>query len=302
MIDSLRVGGSDAIMRHVDLDPAHLRSFTAIVQYGGYHRAAEALHLTQPAVSRHIRRLEEQLGEPLFVRRGRGVELTEFGERAAAELSEVLATHDQALGRLGRAGHDVGPFVFGAIENLADPVLPSLIAVVREHIGDRALQLRVDRSAQLVDRVRRGEVDAAIVMNPGDARAALEIGSLTLRWWAVPRLAGAAPPTPFPLIAYDPPCALRDLAFAHLRDLGLQPTITAESPHLTGIQSAVRNGLGYALLAGGGDGLRMVGHGPLAGALEAPLWLLLGPEHRRLAKPLRAALWRATAARDLSAA
>ena len=50
----------------VDLDLAHIRSFLAIVRYGGYHRAAEALHLTQPAVSRHMRRLEEQLGEPLF--------------------------------------------------------------------------------------------------------------------------------------------------------------------------------------------------------------------------------------------
>ena len=45
----------------MDLDPAHLRSFLAIVDYGGYHRAAEALHLTQPAVSRHMRRLESQL-------------------------------------------------------------------------------------------------------------------------------------------------------------------------------------------------------------------------------------------------
>ena len=69
-------------MGDVDLDPAHLRSFLAIVDFGGYHRAAEALHLTQPAVSRHMRRLEEQLGEPLFARRGRGVELTPYGERA----------------------------------------------------------------------------------------------------------------------------------------------------------------------------------------------------------------------------
>jgi DNA-binding transcriptional LysR family regulator len=67
----------------VDLDPAHLRSFLAIVDYGGYHRAAEALHLTQPAVSRHMRRLESQLGEDLFAKRGRGVELTAYGERAA---------------------------------------------------------------------------------------------------------------------------------------------------------------------------------------------------------------------------
>ena len=83
----------------VDLDPAHLRSFLAIVRFGGYHRAAEALHLTQPAVSRHMRRLEAQLGAPLFARRGRGVELTPYGERAAAELSDVLAAHDRALGR-----------------------------------------------------------------------------------------------------------------------------------------------------------------------------------------------------------
>jgi len=67
-----------------------MRSFLAIVRFGGYHRAAEALHLTQPAVSRHMRRLEEQLGAPLFAKAGRGVELTPFGERAAAELSGAL--------------------------------------------------------------------------------------------------------------------------------------------------------------------------------------------------------------------
>ncbi len=273
----------------------------AIVQYGGYHRAAEALHLTQPAVSRHIRRLEEQLGEPLFVKRGRGVELTSYGERAAAELGAVLTAHDQALARLGRAVGDPGPFVLGAIENLVDPILPNLIAVVRDQIGERQLQLRVDRSAQLADRVLRGEVDAAIVLDPGDVPGALELGSLRLRWWAGAHLAtAAASPQPMPLVAYDPPCSLRDIALTRLRELDMEPAITAESPHLSGIHTAVRNGLGYALLAAGGDGMRMVSQGPLAMALEAPLWLLLAPGHRALAKPLRAALWRATAERTLS--
>ena len=117
----------------VDLDLAHLRSFLAIVRYGGYHRAAEALHLTQPAVSRHMRRLEEQLGEPLFARRGRGVELTPYGEQAALELGAVLAAHDQALARLQSSDGAAKPFVLGAIENLVDPVLPELIAVVRDN-------------------------------------------------------------------------------------------------------------------------------------------------------------------------
>jgi DNA-binding transcriptional LysR family regulator len=288
----------------VDLDPAHLRSFLAIVRYGGYHRAAEALHLTQPAVSRHMRRLEDQLGAPLFDRRGRGVELTPFGERAAAELGEVLAAHDRALTRLRRAAGDPGPFTLGAIENLVDPVLPDLLAVVREQLGDRPLQLRVDRSFELVERVGRGEVDAALVVDAADAPGAVEIGTLTLRWFATPELAAAAEPLPdpLPLVAYDPPCGLRDQALSRLGELGVAPSVTAESPHLSGVHTAVRNGLGYALLAAGGDGMRPVARGPLAETIPAPLWLVLAPEHRDLATPLRAALWRATTRRALPAA
>src|SRR4051794_12992411 len=179
----------------VDLDPAHLRSSPPFVRSGGSPRAAEALPLTQPAVSRHIRRLEEQLGEPLFARRGRGVELTAYGERAAAELAEALNAHDRALARLQR-GREDGPFVLGMIENLVDPVLPDLLGVVRGQLGERPLQLRVDRSHELVERLRRGEVDAAIVIDAGDAPDALELGVLTLRWWAAPALAAAAPPQP----------------------------------------------------------------------------------------------------------
>jgi DNA-binding transcriptional LysR family regulator len=283
----------------VDLDPAHLRSFLAIVRYGGYHRAAEALHLTQPAVSRHIRRLEEQLGQPLFAKRGRGVELTSYGERAAVELGDVLATHDRALAVLQRGG-EAGPFVLGTIENLVDPLLPELIATVREHLGDRPLQLRVDRSFALVERVARGEVDAAIVGDPGRTKDAIAMGTIAARWWASPALAALeTPPQPFPLVAYDPPCGLRDLAVSHLDGLGLGYVLTAESPHLNGVQTAVRNGLGYALLAAGSDGLRPVAHGPLAAPIRSRLWLLLTPAHRALAAPLKAALWRAGTRRSL---
>jgi DNA-binding transcriptional LysR family regulator len=286
----------------VDLDPAHLRSFLAIVDYGGYHRAAEALHLTQPAVSRHMRRLEAQLGESLFAKRGRGVELTPYGERAAHELRDVLAAHDRALARLGRID-DGDPFVLGTIENLVDPLLPELLAATRVEVGERALQLRVDRSVALVERLGRGEVDAAIVLDPGDAPDALALGTIVLRWWAAPALAAADPlPQPFPLVAYDPPCSLRDRAMRRLDELGLEHVLAAESPHLSGVQSAVRNGLGYALLAAGGDGLRLVARGPLAETIPASLWLLLAPAHRDLAAPLRAALWRATTRRGLPAA
>jgi DNA-binding transcriptional LysR family regulator len=288
----------------VDLDVSHLRSFLAIVRYGGHHRAADALHLTQPAVSRHIKRLEAQLGQPLFVRRGRGVELTPYGERAATELGEILAAHDRALARLQRKADGAGPFVLGTIENLVDPVLPDLINVVREQIGDQALQLRVERSLELVERLERGELDAAIVLDPGRAKGAVKLGTVALRWWASPELAAAveSPPEPFPVVAYDPPCAMRDLALGRVHELGLDPLITAESPHFTGVQAAVRSGLGYALLAAGGDGMRPIAEGPLGTTIPAGLWLLVAPAHRGLAEPLRAALWRATTRRALAQA
>jgi DNA-binding transcriptional LysR family regulator len=286
----------------VDLDPAHVRSFLAIVRYGGYHRAAHALHLTQPAVSRHMRRLEEQLGAPLFAKRGRGVELTPFGERAAAELADVLSAHDAALARLQRGRGEAGPFVLGTIENLVDPVLPDLIGVVREQVGERPLQLRVDRSFALVDRVARGEVDAAITLDPGDAPGALELGTVPLRWWAAAPLADRTPPDPFPLVAYDPPCMLREVALGRLAQLGLDYTLCGESPHLSGVQAAVRNGLGYALLAAGADGLRPATHALLSGTIPARLWLVLSPHERALAAPLRAALWRAATRRALPSA
>jgi DNA-binding transcriptional LysR family regulator len=278
----------------VDLDPAHLRSFLAIVRFGTYHRAADVLHMTQPAISRHMRLLEGKLGAPLFVRRGRGVELTPYGERAAIELGEALAAHDTALARLQRTGQGSGPFILGATEDLVDPILPNLIATVRQQLA-RPLQLRVDHSVILVERVKRGEVDAAVVLDPGDAPGAVELGAIALSWWAAPALAAArTPPQPVPLVTYDATCAVRNHAFRRLRQLDLEPNVTAESAHLSGIQAAVRHGLGYALLSAGGDGLRAVAHGPLAAAIHARLWLLLANEHRALLGPLRAALARAT--------
>ena len=148
---------------------------------------------------------------------------------------------------------------------------------------------QVVREAQLRPR-------AAAVFNPGDAPAVLQLGTVTFSWWAAPALAAArTPPQPLPLVAYDPSCAVRDLAFRRLRELELEPKVTAESSHLSGIHAAVRHGLGYALLAAGGDGLRPVAHGPLAATFDTPLWLLLAPEHHALLNPLRAAVARATA-------
>jgi DNA-binding transcriptional LysR family regulator len=286
--------------RPMDLDPAHLRSLQAIVRYGGYHRAAEALHLTQPAVSRHIRRLEEQLGEPLFARDGRGVRLTPFGERAATELERLLIAHDRTVATL--LGDRDRPFVLGTIEHIVDPILPRLLSVLREQLGERALQVRVDRSATLSRAVARGEVDAAITLDSLDVPDPVALGPVTLHFWRAATQPDPDAGTPVPLVAYDAPCTLRDLALDRLDRIGAAVSVVAESPHMTGVHAATRAALGYALLLSGADGLARVRTGPLAEGIDAPLYLVAAEHHRALLNPLRSAVWRALRSAELAGA
>ena len=72
------------------LDTDQLRSFVAIVDTGSFTRAAERVNKTQSAVSMHIRRLEEQLGRPLFAKQGRGVRLSDDGEKLVDYARQML--------------------------------------------------------------------------------------------------------------------------------------------------------------------------------------------------------------------
>ena len=86
------------------LDTDQLRSFMAIVDTGSFTRAAERVHKTQSAVSMHIRRLEEQLGRPLFVKNGRGVRLSGDGDRLVDFAREMLRIEATALMHVGQKG------------------------------------------------------------------------------------------------------------------------------------------------------------------------------------------------------
>src|SRR4051794_39603563 len=197
--------------REMELDLGHVRSFLAVVDYGGYHRAAEALHLTQPAVSQHVRRLEQRVGGPLFERRGRGVQVSARGEAVALELRELLRVHDRAVSRL--AGERQRPFVLGAVEHFVDPLLPGLL----RSIG-RPVQLRVDRSRHLVDGLATGEVDAAVVVDPGAHPDPQLVAEIALHWHAA---TDAQPGEPLGIVAYTAPCSLRTLALHRLDALGI---------------------------------------------------------------------------------
>jgi DNA-binding transcriptional LysR family regulator len=110
------------------LDPRQLRAFLAIVRCGSLGLAAESLHITQPALSRVVRRLEDQLGVPLFERRTTGMELTPFGQALlphATVLSEEAAVAIEQINSLRGLGH--GTLRVGAIGSVAVAVLPAVL-------------------------------------------------------------------------------------------------------------------------------------------------------------------------------
>jgi DNA-binding transcriptional LysR family regulator len=110
------------------LDPRQLRAFLTIVRSGSLGLAAETLHVTQPALSRIIRRLEMQLGVQLFERRSTGMELTSFGQALlphATVLSEEAAVAIEQINSLRGLGH--GTLRIGAIGSVAITVLPAVL-------------------------------------------------------------------------------------------------------------------------------------------------------------------------------
>src|SRR3954468_10785980 len=109
-----------------DLGIGPLRSFVAVADCGGFQRAATALHLTQGAVSQHVRRLESALGRALVERDGRGSRFTADGETLLARARRVFAGAHETLAAF--AVEDEPRLTIGSTEHAADHLLPALAA------------------------------------------------------------------------------------------------------------------------------------------------------------------------------
>src|SRR6202012_3423911 len=103
-----------------------LRSFVAVAECGGFHRAAERLNLTQSTVSQQIKRLELEARHPLFRRTTRSVALTDQGERLLGDARRLLQLEEAARHRLA-APRLSGAVRLGVVEEVAGGSLPSAL-------------------------------------------------------------------------------------------------------------------------------------------------------------------------------
>ena len=234
------------------LDLDHLRTLVAIVECGGFSKAAAVLHISQPALSQHVRLLERGLKLQLFVRSGRVMKMTLEGERVLGEARQILAVHDEALGRLLAPPRQT--IVVGSSEHSAEQLLPELIRALRAAFPDAETRFEIGRSTHPEEAVARGEVDFAVILASRGTDGGREIGRFPLTWWAAPDWEPPTSGEAFPLVGFEEPCAMRERALAALATDGYRATVAGQSATLEGVLAGVRAGLGAAVLPSiGGD-------------------------------------------------
>jgi DNA-binding transcriptional LysR family regulator len=232
------------------LDIAPLRSFVAVADTGGFQRAATALHLSQAAVSQHVRKLETATGTALVERHGRGSRLTAAGERLLAQARRLLALHDETLRSFGReAGGPPPSVVIGSTEHAAAQLLPYLSDQLAITMPDHHIRFRLDRGTKLREGLNEGRVDLALLLGATDDLRATPVGNLQLTWYAAPSWRRPPASAPIPVVAFDQPCALRTRALETLAENAIPAMVNAEAIQLAGVQAAVGAGLGVALMA-----------------------------------------------------
>lgn len=153
-----------------DIELRHLRYFVAVAEELHFGRAALRLHLAQPPLSQQIRKLEEILGYPLFLRTSRAVKLTSAGEvfleRAKRTLRSVQEDMDEARS-IGRG--EEGFLRVGFIGSAMLTPLPAMLGRYRRLYPKVNLQLHESYTSAVVQKLLKGELDAGFLRDSGPA-------------------------------------------------------------------------------------------------------------------------------------
>jgi DNA-binding transcriptional LysR family regulator len=225
-----------------------LRSFVSVVDAGGFTRAGERVHRTQSTVSQQIKRLEEDVGQPLLDRSGKDVTPTEAGERLLSYARRLLSLAEEARDVMARPGSE-GAIRLGIPEDFAAYRLTELLAAFsRSHPGLR-LDVRADQSVYLRRDLERGELDLALLKRGAHEKGGIASWPERVHWVTSKSHPIDPKMSPVPLIGFPAGCLYRTGAIHAIESAGRAWYMAYTSSSLPGIQAAVAAGLGLSILS-----------------------------------------------------
>lgn len=142
----------------------------AVAEYGHFGRAAESCHVSQPALSRQIKRVEELFGTSLFERTSRGAIPTPSGQRVAADAREILDRTRRLITRVeSMDGQLRGPLNLGTIPTVGPYFLPGILGELHDAMPELELTIVEDQTSRLLEALESARLDAALLATPIDA-------------------------------------------------------------------------------------------------------------------------------------
>ena len=226
---------------HRNLDIDLLRTLVAIAETGSFTAAADQIGRTQSAISMQMKRLEEQIERPLFVRDGRTSTLTPAGHDLLDYARRILRLQDAALSSL-REPEMEGVVRVGIPDDYVGVFIPPILARFARSHPRVQVDLRCETSDRLRDSLLAGEIDLAVV-----TCGALTEESQPLKKeavvWAAPREHRVEDEPVLPLALFAAPCRVRESTIQAFDKMDRDHRIAYVSPSLMGLFAAVNAGL-----------------------------------------------------------
>ncbi|ATI65139.1 LysR substrate-binding domain-containing protein [Edwardsiella tarda] len=277
----------------INLDLDLLRTFVAVADVKTFAAAATCVQRTQSAVSQQMQRLEQLVGKELFARQGRNKYLTEHGVQLLSYARKILRFNDEACHSLIN-DHLQGTLVIGATDDSADSILPQLLGRFTALYPKLAIDVRMQRNADIRLMLLNNDVDMAIYT--GRRESALP-GMLLRRSptvWFCSTDYDFTPGAPLDLVVLEEPSAYRDLVTAALDAQGLPWRLAYVATTLPALRAALKAGLGISArpIEMMSSSLRVLGEADgLPRLADTEYSLCLAPEcHNPLAQALFDAL------------
>jgi DNA-binding transcriptional LysR family regulator len=225
-----------------------LRSFVSVVEAGGFTRAGERVHRTQSTVSQQIKRLEDDIGQPLLIRNGKDVTPTEAGEKLLSYARRLLSLAEEARDVVARPTQE-GAVRLGIPEDFAAYRLAKLLATFSRAHPTLRLDIRADQSLNLKRDLDRGELDLALFKRAVGEKGGIAIWPERVHWVTSKHHPRDISLGSVPLIGFPAGCLYRARAIHALETAGRSWHMAYTSSSLAGIQAAVAAGMGLSILS-----------------------------------------------------